>query len=144
MHLQDLKLKSPKELLTLAEGLEIENSSSLKKQELIFSILKKSAENKVSIFGEGVVEVLPDGFAFLRSPQANYMPGPDDIYISPSQVRKFSMRTGDTVEGEIKSPKEGERYFALTKVNRINFDDPENQRDLGHFARCMVDCSVHR
>lgn len=133
MHLQDLKLKSPKELLTLAEGLEIENSSSLKKQELIFSILKKSAENKVSIFGEGVVEVLPDGFAFLRSQQANYMPGPDDIYISPSQVRKFSLRTGDTVEGEIKSPKEGERYFALTKVNRINFEDPENLKHRINF-----------
>ncbi|MEI8321025.1 MAG: transcription termination factor Rho [Alphaproteobacteria bacterium] len=125
MNLQDLKATSAHDLLTLAETLNIENASTLKKQDLIFSILKKSAENDVAIFGGGVVETLSDGFAFLRSPQSNYLPGPDDIYISPSQVRRFSFRTGDIVEGQIRAPKEGERYFALVKVNKINFDEPE-------------------
>jgi transcription termination factor Rho len=123
--LHDLKAQSPTELLRLAEELEVENASGLRKQELMFAILKKLAEQDVNIIGEGVVEVLPDGFGFLRSPDANYLPGPDDIYISPKQIKKFNLRTGDTVEGEIRSPKEGERYFALIKVNSINFEDPE-------------------
>lgn len=133
MKLQDLKSKSPTELLSFAEEHEVENANTLRKQELMFGILKKLADNDVSIIGEGVVEVLQDGFGFLRSPDANYLPGPDDIYISPSQIRRFSLRTGDTVEGEIRSPKEGERYFALLKVNRINFEDPEKARHKVHF-----------
>jgi transcription termination factor Rho len=131
--LQDLKCKSPTELLTFAEEHEVENASTLRKQELMFGILKKLADNEIDIIGEGVVEVLQDGFGFLRSPDANYLPGPDDIYISPSQIRRFSLRTGDTVEGQIRSPKEGERYFALLKVNRINFEDPEKARHKVHF-----------
>ncbi len=126
--LQDLKIKSPTELLEIAEQQGIENASTLRKQDLMFAILKQYAENGVGIIGAGVVEVLPDGFGFLRSPDANYLPGPDDIYVSPSQIRKFSLRTGDTVEGDIRSPKEGERYFALIKVNTINFEDPEKVR----------------
>jgi transcription termination factor Rho len=133
MKLQDLKSKSPTELLSFAEEHEVENANTLRKQELMFGILKKLADNEVGIIGEGVVEVLQDGFGFLRSPDANYLPGPDDIYISPSQIRRFSLRTGDTVEGEIRSPKEGERYFALLKVNRINFEDPEKARHKVHF-----------
>jgi transcription termination factor Rho len=133
MKLQDLKSKSPTELLTFAEEQEVENANTLRKQELMFAILKKLADNEVGIIGEGVVEVLQDGFGFLRSPDANYLPGPDDIYISPSQIRRFSLRTGDTVEGEIRSPKEGERYFALLKVNRINFEDPDKARHKVHF-----------
>ena len=115
MNLKELKAKAPTELLAVAEELEIENASSLRKQDMMFAILKQLAENDVSIYGDGVLEVLPDGFGFLRSPEANYLPGPDDIYVSPSQVRRFSLRTGDTVEGEIRSPKDGERYFALLK-----------------------------
>ena len=133
MKLQDLKSKSPTELLSFAEEHEVENANTLRKQELMFGILKKLADNEVGIIGEGVVEVLQDGFGFLRSPDANYLPGPDDIYISPSQIRRFSLRTGDTVEGEIRSPKEGERYFALLKVNRINFEDPDKARHKVHF-----------
>jgi len=133
MKLQDLKSKSPTELLSFAEEHEVENANTLRKQELMFGILKKLADNDVGIIGEGVVEVLQDGFGFLRSPDANYLPGPDDIYISPSQIRRFSLRTGDTVEGEIRSPKEGERYFALLKVNRINFEDPDKARHKVHF-----------
>lgn len=133
MKLQDLKSKSPTELLSFAEEQEVENANTLRKQELMFGILKKLADNEVEIIGEGVVEVLQDGFGFLRSPDANYLPGPDDIYISPSQIRRFSLRTGDTVEGQIRSPKEGERYFALLKVNRINFEDPEKARHKVHF-----------
>jgi transcription termination factor Rho len=133
MKLQDLKSKSPTELLSFAEEQQVENASTLRKQELMFGILKKLAENEVEIIGEGVVEVLQDGFGFLRSPDANYLPGPDDIYISPSQIRRFSLRTGDTVEGQIRSPKEGERYFALLKVNRINFEEPEKARHKVHF-----------
>ena len=128
MHLQELKTKTPKALLSLAEELEIENASSLRKQELMFAILKQLAENDQAIFGDGVLEVLPDGFGFLRSPEANYLPGPDDIYVSPNQVRRFALRTGDTVEGQIRAPKDGERYFALLKVNKINFDEPEKVR----------------
>jgi transcription termination factor Rho len=131
--LQDLKVKSPAELVSIAEELEVENASALRKQELMFAILKNLAARDVEIIGEGVVEVLQDGFGFLRSPDANYLAGPDDIYVSPSQIRKFTLRTGDTVEGQIRSPKEGERYFALVKVNSINFEDPEKTRHKVHF-----------
>jgi transcription termination factor Rho len=124
MNLKELKKQSPTELLSFAEELEVENASSLRRQEMMFAILKQLAGKNVSIYGDGVLEVLPDGFGFLRSPEANYLPGPDDIYVSPSQVRRFSLRTGDTVEGEIRAPKDGERYFALLKVNDINFEDP--------------------
>ena len=131
--LQDLKLKAPAELVSLAEELEVENASALRKQELLFAILKNLAIRDVEIIGEGVVEVLQDGFGFLRSPDANYLAGPDDIYISPSQIRKFTLRTGDTVEGQTRSPKDGERYFALVKVNKINFEDPEKTKHKVHF-----------
>ena len=133
MKLKDLKEKTPTELLAFAEELEVENASTMRKQELMFAILKRLAAQDVEIIGEGVVEVLQDGFGFLRSPDANYLPGPDDIYVSPSQIRRFSLRTGDTVEGQIRSPKEGERYFALLKVNTINFEDPEKTRHKVHF-----------
>src|SRR5205814_7433813 len=125
MKLQDLKSKSPTELLAFAEEHAVENASTMRKQEQMFAILKQLAAKEIDIIGEGVVEVLSDGFGFLRAPEANYLPGPDDIYVSPSQIRRFGLRTGDTVEGEIRSPKEGERYFALLKVNTINFEDPE-------------------
>ena len=133
MKLQELKSKNPTDLIAFAESLEVENASVMRKQELMFAILKKLASQEVEIVGEGVVEVLQDGFGFLRSANANYLPGPDDIYISPSQIRRFSLKTGDTVEGPIRSPKEGERYFALLKVNTINFDDPEKIRHKIHF-----------
>lgn len=131
--LQDLKVKSPTELLTFAEGVEVENASTMRKQELMFAILKQLAAKDTEILGEGVVEVLQDGFGFLRSSDSNYLPGPDDIYVSPSQIRKFGLRTGDTVEGPIRSPKDGERYFALLKVNTINFEDPEKIKHKIHF-----------
>lgn len=124
MNLKELKAKSPVELLALAEELEIENASSLRTQDMMFAILKRRAEKGDAIFGDGVVEVLQDGFGFLRSPQSNYLPGPDDIYIAPNQIRKFALRTGDTVEGEIRAPKDGERYFALQKLNTINGQEP--------------------
>jgi transcription termination factor Rho len=133
MNFKELKAKSPADLLAYAEELEIENASTLRKQDIFFAILKRLAENDVAIFGDGVIEVLQDGFGFLRSPEANYLPGPDDIYVSPSQVRRFSLRTGDTVEGQIRSPKDGERYFALLKVNEINFEDPEQVRYRTNF-----------
>lgn len=133
MKLQELNAKSPKDLVTFAEGVEVENASTMRKQELMFVILKNLAEQDVEIIGEGVVEILPDGFAFLRSAGANYLPGPDDIYVSPSQIRRFSLKTGDTVEGPIRGPKDGERYFALLKVNLINFDDPEKTKHKAHF-----------
>jgi len=133
MKLAEFKNKKPPELIAYAETLEVENASVMRKQELMFAILKKLAAQDVEIIGEGVVEVLQDGFGFLRSANANYLPGPDDIYISPSQIRRFSLKTGDTVEGPIRSPKEGERYFALLKVNTINFDDPEKIRHKIHF-----------
>jgi transcription termination factor Rho len=119
--------------LVFPEELDVENASTLRKQELMFAILKQLAARDTEIIGEGVVEVLQDGFGFLRSPDANYLAGPDDIYISPSQIRRFSLRTGDTVEGQIRSPKDGERYFALLKVNTINFEDPEKARHKVHF-----------
>src|SRR6476620_3662090 len=131
--LHELKVKSPTELLAFAEGMEVENASTMRKQELMFAILKQLAAKETEIIGEGVVEVLQDGFGFLRSSDANYLAGPDDIYISPSQIRRFGLRTGDTVEGLIRSPKEGERYFALLKVNTINFEDPDKARHKVHF-----------
>ncbi len=133
MKLQELKSKGPTDLIGFAESLEVENASVMRKQELMFAILKKLSMQDIEIIGEGVVEVLQDGFGFLRSANANYLPGPDDIYISPSQIRRFSLKTGDTVEGPIRSPKEGERYFALLKVNTINFEDPEKIRHKIHF-----------
>jgi transcription termination factor Rho len=131
--LQDLKSKSPTELLAIAEEMTVENASTMRKQELMFAILKKYAEKDVDIIGNGVIEVLQDGFGFLRSSDSNYLAGPDDIYISPSQIRKFSLRTGDTVEGHIRSPKDGERYFALLQLNTINFEDPEKMRHKINF-----------
>jgi transcription termination factor Rho len=131
--LQELKRKPPTEILALAESLEIEGANTLRTQDMLFAILKQMAERGVEIGGAGVVEILSDGFGFLRSPQSNYLPGPDDIYISPQQIRKFGLRTGDTVEGQIRAPKDGERYFALTKVNSVNFEDPERVRHKVHF-----------
>ncbi len=133
MTLDDLKAKSPAELLAFAEEVEVENASTLRKQDMLFAILKELADRDVEISGGGVLEVLSDGFGFLRSPDANYLPGPDDIYVSPSQIRRFALRTGDTVTGEIRSPKDGERYFALLKVSTINFEDPEKARHKVHF-----------
>ncbi len=133
MKLQDLKSKSPTDLLAFAEELEIENASSMRKQDMLFAILKELAERNVEIMGQGVVETLQDGFGFLRSPESNYLAGPDDIYVSPSQIRRFGLRTGDTVEGPIRSPKDGERYFALLKVTTINFEDPEKIKHKVHF-----------
>jgi transcription termination factor Rho len=133
MHLSELKRKPPAELLSFAEELAIENASNLRRQDMMFAILKVLAEKDTSIEGDGVLEILQDGFGFLRSPQANYLPGPDDIYVSPSQVRRFGLRTGDTVEGTIRGPKDGERYFALIKVDRINFEDPEKIRHRINF-----------
>ena len=133
MNLEELKAKTPADLLAFAEELDIENASALRKQDMMFAILKKMAENDVPISGSGVLEILQDGFGFLRSPESNYLAGPADIYVSPSQVRRFGLRTGDTVEGQIRSPKDGERYFALLKVTSINFDPPENSRHRINF-----------
>jgi transcription termination factor Rho len=133
MNFTELKSKSPAALLAYAEGLDIENASTLRKQEMMFAILKRLAENDVAIFGTGVLEILQDGFGFLRSPEASYLAGPDDIYVSPSQVRRFSLRNGDTVEGQIRSPKDGERYFALLRVNDINYEDPAKVRHRINF-----------
>ena len=129
MNLQELKKQTPSELISQAEKLGIENPSTLRKQEILFSILKKLAEKKEQITGGGVLEVLQDGFGFLRAIESNYLPGPDDIYVSPSQIRRFGLRTGDSVEGEIRAPKDAERYFALLKVNQINFENPEKGRN---------------
>jgi transcription termination factor Rho len=131
--LQDLKKRSPTELLAFAEALEVENANSLRVQDMMFAILKQLAERGVEIAGAGVVEILADGFGFLRSPQSNYLAGPDDIYVSPTQIRRFGLRTGDTVEGQIRAPKDGERYFALVKVNAINFEEPDSVRHKVHF-----------
>ncbi|MBI37541.1 MAG: transcription termination factor Rho [Alphaproteobacteria bacterium] len=133
MDLQELKQKTPSDLLAFAEELEVEGASNLRTQDMMFGILKALAESGVPIHGGGVLEVLQDGFGFLRSPEANYLPGPDDIYVSPSQVRRFALRTGDTVEGEIRAPKEGERYFALLKTNKVNFDNAEQTRTRINF-----------
>ncbi|CAH0271807.1 transcription termination factor Rho [Roseomonas sp. CECT 9278] len=133
MHLSELKAKSPADLLAFAEELNVENASTLRKQDMMFAILKTLAENDQAIFGEGTLEILPDGFGYLRSPQANFLPGPDDIYISPAQVRRFALRTGDTVEGQIRAPKDGERYFAMLKVNNINFEPPESLKHRINF-----------
>ena len=133
MSLQNLKDKTPTDLLTFAEQLGVENASNMRKQDMMFAILKALAEEGVEITGSGVIEVLQDGFGFLRSPEANYLPGPDDIYVSPQQIRRHGLRTGDTVEGPIRSPREGERYFALLKIQTINFEDPENIKHKVHF-----------
>ena len=127
MNIQELKLKSSEQLISQAEELGIENASTLRKQEILFAILKKVAE-KEEITGLGVLQLLQDGFGFLRAMESNYLPGPDDIYVSPSQIRKFGLRTGDTVEGPVRAPKEGERYFALLQVSKINFEEPEKSR----------------
>ena len=133
MNLQDLKKKSPADLLSFAEELEIENASTLRTQDMMFAILKQLAEDDIPIYGSGVLEVLVDGFGFLRPPESNYLPGPDDIYVSPSQIRRFGLRTGDTVDGQIRAPKEGERYFALLKVEQVNFEDPQAVRHRINF-----------
>ena len=133
MHLKELKKKTPADLVSMAEEIGVEGASTLRKQDLLFAILKVQAENGDQIMGEGTIEVLPDGFGFLRSPQANYLAGPDDIYVSPNQVRKHGLRTGDTVEGEIRGPKDGERYFALTRLVAVNFDDPQAVRTRVNF-----------
>jgi len=133
MNLQELKQKSPTDLLAFAENLEVENANSLRRQDLMFGILKQLAAQDTAIFGDGVLEILPDSFGFLRSPEVNYLPGPDDIYVSPSQIRRFSLRNGDTLSGQIRSPKAGERYFALLKVKEINFEEPEAVKHKVHF-----------
>jgi len=133
LNLSELKAKSPAELLALAEELDIENAPSMRKGEMMFSILKERAEEGWEISGDGVLEVLQDGFGFLRSPEANYLPGPDDIYVSPDMIRQFSLRTGDTIEGVIQAPSDAERYFSMTRVTRINFDEPERARHKVHF-----------
>jgi len=128
MNIQELKKNSSEQLITKAEELGVENASTLRKQEILFAILKKLAEKGEEITGSGVLQMLQDGFGFLRAMESNYLPGPDDIYISPSQIRRFGLRTGDTVEGPVRAPKEGERYFALLQVSKINFEDPEKMR----------------
>jgi len=133
MQLQELKKKTPAELLAFAEELEIENASVLRKQDMMFAILKQLATNDIAIFGDGVLEVLSDGFGFLRSPESNYLPGPDDIYVSPNQIRRYGLRTGDTVDGQIRAPKDGERYFSLLTVIKINFDEPDTVRHRINF-----------
>jgi len=133
MHLQELKTKPPGELLAFAEELEIENAGNLRKQEMLFAILKRLADNDTPIYGGGVLEALQDGFGFLRSPEDNYLPGPGDIYVSPNQVRRFGLRTGDTVEGEIRAPTDSERYFALVKVNKTNFEEPDKVKHRINF-----------
>jgi transcription termination factor Rho len=133
MHLKELKKKKPAELVEMAEELGVEAASTLRKQDIMFAILKVEAENGEEIIGEGTIEVLSDGFGFLRAPESNYLAGPDDIYVSPNMVRKFGLRTGDTVEGEIRGPKDGERYFALTSIKSINFDDPDVVRHRVNF-----------
>jgi transcription termination factor Rho len=133
MHLKELKKRAPAELVEMAEEYEIEGASTMRRQDLMFAILKEVAEDGEEIVGEGTIEVLQDGFGFLRSPEANYLAGPDDIYVSPNQVRKWGLRTGDTVEGEIRAPKDGERYFALTKLTTVNYDDPEAVRHRTNF-----------
>ena len=133
MHLKELKKRAPAELVAMAEEYEVEGASTMRRQDLMFAILKEVAEDGEEIVGQGTIEVLQDGFGFLRSPEANYLAGPDDIYVSPNQVRKWGLRTGDTVEGEIRAPKDGERYFALTKLLTVNYDDPDAVRHRTNF-----------
>src|SRR5688572_19673517 len=133
MHLKELKKRAPAELVEMAEELGVEGASTMRRQDLMFAILKEVAEDGEEIIGQGTIEVLQDGFGFLRSPEANYLAGPDDIYISPNQVRRWGLRTGDTVEGEIRAPKDGERYFALTSLKSVNFDDPDAVRHRTNF-----------
>ena len=133
MHLKELKNMTPADLIRFAEKHGVENASNRRKQDLMFVVLKTLADEGETINGDGVIEILPDGFGFLRAPESNYLPGPDDIYVSPSQIRRFGLRTGDTIEGEIRQPKEGERYFALLKIDQINFDPPEKVRHKVHF-----------
>lgn len=133
MNLKELKKKKISDLIALGKELKLEEIGGMRRQDLIFAILNATAAQKKAIFGEGVLEILPDGFGFLRAPDANYLPGPDDIYISPSQIRRFALRTGDTVAGQIRPPKEGERYFALLKVAEVNFDDPSKMREKTFF-----------
>jgi len=133
LSLAELKAKTPADLLAMAEELDIENAASMRKGEMMFEILKEMAEEGVEISGDGVLEVMQDGFGFMRSPVANYLAGPDDIYVSPAQIRKYSLRTGDTIEGVIRAPDDGERYFALVKLTQINFGDPENAKHKIHF-----------
>ncbi|MCH4025737.1 MAG: transcription termination factor Rho [Acetobacter fabarum] len=133
MHLAELKAKSPADLLACAEDLNIENASSLRKQDMMFAILKTLADNDQAIYGEGTLEIMHDGFGYLRAPESNYLPGPDDIYISPTQVRRFGLRTGDTVEGQIRAPRDGERYFSMLKINTINFEPPDAVRHRINF-----------
>ena len=133
MHLKELKQRAPADLVAMAEEYEVEGASTMRRQDLMFAILKEVAEDGEEILGIGTIEVLQDGFGFLRSPEANYLAGPDDIYVSPNQVRKFGLRTGDTVEGEIRAPKDGERYFALTKLKQVNYEDPDAVRHRTNF-----------
>jgi len=133
MSLQELKEKSPADLLAFAEQFDIENANAMRKQDMMFAILKTLADEGVEVFATGTLEVVQDGFGFLRSPEANYLPGPDDIYVSPSQIRRFGLRTGDTVDGGIRAPRDGERYFGLVKVDQINFENPDNVRHKVHF-----------
>ncbi|WP_353229366.1 transcription termination factor Rho [Novosphingobium sp.] len=133
MHLKELKKKKPAELVAMAEELGVEGASTMRRQDLMFAILKEMAEDGEEILGIGTIEVMPDGFGFLRSPEANYLAGPDDIYVSPNQVRKWGLRTGDTVEGEIREPKDGERYFAITRLIKVNFDEPDAVRHRVNF-----------
>ncbi|MEA3232048.1 MAG: Rho termination factor N-terminal domain-containing protein, partial [Thermodesulfobacteriota bacterium] len=129
MNIVELKEKNIKELAKLAKKFKIDGAAGMRKQDLIFTLLQKQIETNGMIYGEGTLEILPDGFGFLRAPNSNYLPGPDDIYVSPSQIRRFNLRTGDTVSGQIRQPKESERYFALLKVEAVNYENPDNARD---------------
>src|SRR2546422_2500060 len=143
MYLTQLKQRNITELNEIARELKIEGAANLRKQELIFAILQAQTEKNGVIYGEGVLETLPDGFGFLRAPDSNYLPGPDDIYISPSQIRRFNLRTGDIVSGQIRPPKESERYFALLKVEKINYEDPEVARDRSEEHTSELQSRLH-
>src|SRR5688572_10743402 len=143
MNLRELKQKSMAELVQMAKGLNIEGAAGLRKQELIFALLQAHAAQDQPVYGEGVLECLPDGFGFLRAPDYNYLPGPDDIYVSPSQIRKFDLQTGDTVSGQIRPPKEGERYFALIKVEAVNFEAPDQAREKLFFENLTPRSEEH-
>ena len=133
MDLKELKQKSPVELLSYAESLEVENASTMNTQELMYAILKRISETETTLYGDGVLEILPDGFGFLRAPESNYLAGPDDIYVAPNQIKRFGLKTGDTVEGEIHPPKSGEKYFAISKINTVNGTNPEELRYRANF-----------